>query len=374
MAIIVLYFVILLEVIVLWLPLIFSLLVYFALTFYVAYNGWIWLRKTYHFRYKNIYFLTVFLISISFFISQALHSNLLRWVGFIWLIIFACSLLLFPVLNLIYFINKKRGLKWLGFLSILLYVIVLIFGSYNMWNPVIVKYDVEIESETELADLKIMLVSDIHISETIGPKFTKRLVGLAREIEPDVIFLAGDVIDNSIDPYLEFKLSEILRDLNAPMGVYTVLGNHEYYGGDIPIFIEEMTAINIDVLVDEVINFNDLFYIVGRKDFSDKERLPIDQLTNNLDKNKPIFLIDHQPREFDEVSAAGVDLMVSGHTHKGQIFPGNLITKSIYENHFGYLQKDNLHTVVSSGYGIWGPPFRIGSRSEVVELNVHFKK
>ncbi|MCD8501229.1 MAG: metallophosphoesterase [Bacillaceae bacterium] len=254
----------------------------------------------------------------------------------------------------------------------LIFIGVFIFGSHNMWRPVIVTYDVEINAETDLEDLKIMLVSDIHISETIGPRFTRRLVGLAREIEPDVIFLAGDVIDNSIEPYLKFQLSEILKDLTAPMGVYTVLGNHEYYGGDIPIFIEEMNAINIEVLVDEVVNVDDLFYIVGRKDYSDKERLPIDQLTRDLDKTKPIFLIDHQPREFDQVLSADVALMVSGHTHKGQIFPVNLITKAIYENHYGYLQKDKLHTIVTSGYGIWGPPFRIGSRSEVVEINVTF--
>lgn len=357
-----------------WLGIILSLLLYFALAFYVVYNGWVWLTKTYQFRYKKSYFLVSFLVSISYFLSHVIHSHIVRWVGYIWLIIFAYSLLLFPILNLIYFINKKRGLKWFGFLSIFVFTGVLTFGSYNMWRPVIVTYDVEISGETELEDLKIMLVSDIHISETIGPRFTRRLVSLAREIEPDIIFLAGDVIDNSIEPYFKFQLSEILKDLTAPMGVFTVLGNHEYYGGDIPIFIEEMSAINIETLVDGVVNVDDLFYIVGRKDYSDKERLPIGQLTNDLDKTKPIFLIDHQPREFDEVLAAGVDLIVSGHTHKGQIFPGNLITKAIYENHYGYLQKDNLHTIVTSGYGIWGPQFRIGSRSEVVEINVRFVK
>ncbi|WNF37949.1 metallophosphoesterase [Bacillaceae bacterium IKA-2] len=278
----------------------------------------------------------------------------------------------FPILNLVYYLNKKRGIKWFGFGLIPIYLFILIYGSFNMWNPVVVSYDVELYKETELDELKILLVSDIHISETIRNNFINRLINLSDDVEPDMIFLAGDIIDSSIDPYLKHNIGETLVGLTAPMGVYAVLGNHEYYGNDIPIFIEEMNEIGIQVLVDEVINFNDLFYIVGRKDYSDKDRESIDELTSNLSKEKTIFLIDHQPQEFDEVNVAGVDLMVSGHTHKGQLFPGNLITKAIYENHYGYLIKDDLHTIVSSGFGIWGPPFRIGSRSEVVEINVKF--
>lgn len=314
----------------------------------------------------------MFFVSISFFIGQFVHFQIFNWIGYVWLILLGYGLLIFPIINLIYFLNKKRGLKWFGFGIIAFYLFVFTYGSYNMWNPVVVSYDVEIQKEAEIDELKILLVSDIHISETIGNRFINRLITLSNQVEPDLIFLAGDVLDNSIEPYLKHNIGETLSGLTAPLGVYAVLGNHEYYGNDIPIFIEEMNQINVEVLVDEVFNYNDLFYIIGRKDYSDQERQDIALLTSNLDKTKPIFLIDHQPREFDEVSAAGVDLMVSGHTHKGQMFPGNLITNAIYENHYGLLTKDNLHTIVSSGYGIWGPPFRIGSRSEVVEIHVKF--
>lgn len=321
---------------------------------------------------KKTYFIVMFLISISFFLSQFVHFNVISWLGHIWLVIFWYSLIIFPILNLVYYLNKKRGIKWFGFCMISFYLFVLMYGSFNMWNPVVVHYDVELHKETELDELKILMVSDIHISETIGNKFINRLINLSDEVEPDIIFLSGDVLDSSIDPYLKHKIGETLAGLTAPMGVYAVLGNHEYYGGNIPLFIEEMNEINVQVLVDEFVNVDDLFYIVGRKDYSDRDRESIDLLTNNLNKERPIFLIDHQPREYDEVSAAEVDLMVSGHTHKGQLFPANLITKAIYENHYGYLIKDDLHTIVSSGFGIWGPPFRIGSRSEVVEINVKF--
>ncbi|MGO4886235.1 metallophosphoesterase [Anaerobacillus sp. MEB173] len=348
------------------------LFIYFILSFYVAYNGWAWLKKVYGFRYKKTYFLVMFFISISFFLTRMIVVPGLSWVAYGWLVMFAYGLVLFPVMNLIYFLTKKRAIKWLGFGVLSFYLFVFIYGSYNMWNPVVVSYDIEIEKETELDELKVLLISDIHLSETIGNRFLNKLINLSNEVEPDIIFLAGDVIDNSIEPYLKHNMGEILSGLHAPMGVYAVLGNHEYYGGDIPIFMDEMNDINVDVLVDEVTSVEDLFYIVGRKDYSVRDRENIADLTIDLNQDMPVFLIDHQPRQYDEVAAAGVDLMVSGHTHKGQLFPANLITKSMYENHHGHLQKEQLHTIVSSGFGIWGPPFRIGSRSEIVEINVRF--
>jgi uncharacterized protein len=351
---------------------IFSLLIYLLLSFYIAYNGWVWLNKTYQFTYKKTYFISVFFFSITFFLSRIVDFHAFTWIGSIWLIIFGYGLVLFPIINLIYFLNKKRGVKWYGIGILSFYLFVFIYGSFNMWSPVVVSYEVEIHKETELENLKILLVSDIHINETIGNRFVSRLISLSKNVEPDIIFLAGDILDNSIDPYLKHNIGETLAGLTAPMGVYAVLGNHEYYGRDIPKFIEEMNQIDVQVLVDEVTNLDDLFYIVGRKDFSDRERESIDMLTKDLNKEKPIFLIDHQPRDFTEVNAAGVDLMVSGHTHKGQLFPGNLVTQAIYENHYGYYVKENLHTIVSSGFGIWGPPFRLGSRSEVVEININF--
>ncbi|WP_100373029.1 metallophosphoesterase [Bacillus sp. FJAT-45037] len=348
------------------------LFIYFALTFYTAFNGWIWLKKSFGFRFKRTYFIALFFISSSYFIAEMFSIPGLRWIGYIWLVVFGYSLILFPLLNILYFLIKKRGIKWFGYGVIAFYLFVFTFGSINMWNPVVVSYDIEVAKETEINELKILMISDIHISETIGPQTITNLIDLSKEVEPDLILLAGDVIDSSIEPYYTHNLGEIMSGLTAPMGVYAVLGNHEYYGDDIPTFIKEMNEIDIEVLTDEVTTIDDLFYIVGRKDYSDRERVHIAELTEELDHDKPIFLIDHQPREFDEVHAAGVDLMVSGHTHKGQLFPANLITNAIYENHYGHLQLDELHTIVSSGYGIWGPPFRIGSRSEVVEINVSF--
>lgn len=87
---------------------------------------------------------------------------------------------------------------------------------------------------------------------------------------------------------------------------------------------------------------------------------------------KPVILLEHQPYELSIAQQLGVDLMVSGHTHHGQVFPGNLITKAIYENDWGYVKNGDMHSIVTSGFGFWGPPIRIGTRSELISIRVQF--
>ncbi|MEH7388549.1 metallophosphoesterase, partial [Bacillus sp. JJ1521] len=115
-------------------------------------------------------------------------------------------------------------------------------------------------------------------------------------------------------------------------------------------------------------------YIIGRNDETDKNRVEIRNLVSSLDSSKPLIMLDHQPNELDAAEANEIDLILSGHTHRGQVFPGNLITGMLYENDYGILKKGDLHSIVSSGFGTWGPPLRLGTRSEVVLINVEFKK
>ncbi|MDD3364709.1 MAG: metallophosphoesterase, partial [Syntrophomonas sp.] len=120
------------------------------------------------------------------------------------------------------------------------------------------------------------------------------------------------------------------------------------------------------------------FYVVGRDDasrhrFNGSERLELSTLMADLDKNKlPIMLMDHEPFNLDVSEKEGVDLQFSGHTHLGQLFPNNYITRAIYEQDWGYLRKNNFQAIVSCGFGTWGPPIRIGNRPEIVNVLVHF--
>ena len=132
-----------------------------------------------------------------------------------------------------------------------------------------------------------------------------------------------------------------------------------------------MDKVGIQFLLDEAVLINDQYYLVGRKDLAEGNRETTASLLKDLDKTKPIIMLDHQPRELKEAEKAGVDILLSGHTHKGQLAPANLVTEILFENDGGYLKKQNLHSFVSSGFGTWGPPLRIGSRSEVMVININ---
>ncbi|HWI54984.1 MAG TPA: metallophosphoesterase, partial [Desulfobacteria bacterium] len=122
----------------------------------------------------------------------------------------------------------------------------------------------------------------------------------------------------------------------------------------------------------------DSFYIVGRDDksgsrFTGHKRKNLQDIISAVDRSLPVIVMDHQPTNLGETERAGVDLQVSGHTHRGQLFPNHLITRRIYEVDYGYLRKGNLNVIVSSGYGTWGPPIRVGSVAEIVDINVEFR-
>jgi predicted MPP superfamily phosphohydrolase len=201
---------------------------------------------------------------------------------------------------------------------------------------------------------------------------------MLKSINPDMVLLLGDIIDGEIGPVLRGDLLQYFTCPKCGDGLYAITGNHEYIGGGnrtIP-YIESK---GIRVLKDEIITLNGGIQLVGRIDkdasrFYGKARLPLSELMKHADTTKPVILLDHQPFHIDESLSNGVDLQLSGHTHNGQMWPLNYLTKLIYDVSYGYLKKGNTHIIVSSGYGLWGPRVRSGSRSEVLMINITFKK
>lgn len=216
---------------------------------------------------------------------------------------------------------------------------------------------------------KIVMVSDIHLGYTITKKDLKKFVELINSQNPDLVLIAGDLVDRSIRPLIEEKMHEELNLLKTKLGVYAILGNHEYINNlkQSKEFIENTT---INLLRDTSVTINDELVIIGRDDRMNSGRKSIQELTENVDKEKILILMDHQPHNLEEAERAGIDLQLSGHTHHGQMWPVNLITKLIYELSFGYLKKGNTHYYVSSGLGIWGPRLRLGSQSEIVVITI----
>lgn len=175
------------------------------------------------------------------------------------------------------------------------------------------------------------------------------------------------------------NMGDTLKKIHAPLGVYASPGNHDYMGGNLDMLVESLNKSGIRMLADETLRVGNSFYVVGRNDasgsrYSGEPRKDINELLAGVDKTLPIILLDHQPIELDKADASGADIQFSGHTHRGQLYPNQFITGRIFELDWGYLKKGNLNAIVSSGIGTWGPPIRIGSRSEIVNVKVNFSE
>ncbi|WP_312470841.1 metallophosphoesterase [Neobacillus sp.] len=358
----------------------FIIIVYSVFSFYIAWNGWIWLHTAFGLEDTWIYGLIVGIISYSYVIGHFLKRvPLFKIIGSYWLGLFQYAILFLPLANLVAFILDFAGLLsttviiCIGAVVLAIFILLFSYGTFNAYNPIVRSFSIVIpKCVNDRSHLKIAMASDMHFGRLSGLAHVRRLVREVNKLKPDIILLPGDIIDDDPEPFLQKKMGDVLQKLSAPLGVFGVLGNHEYYGGEIPRFLKEMERIGISILLDQVILIDNLFYLAGRKDKTDINRLSIENLLADIDPSFPLIMMDHQPAEIKQAEKHHVDLLLSGHTHRGQMAPNHLITRRIFELDWGYLQKNQLHTIVSSGFGFWGPPLRIGSRSEIIQIDITF--
>lgn len=370
------------------------LLIFGLVNGYIGWNGWEYLSTLLNLEHALPYGIIVGILSFSWILGRlGQHSASpirqmaysLKYFGSYWFAVMQYSLIILPLADLIVWlltlasVEYKTAVASVGTVAFILLASILIRGAWNAWTPIVRTYKLTIPKQAgSFQKLRIGVASDIHLGTVVGNKHLERLVRHMEEMKPDLILLPGDVIDDSIDPFIRRNMAATMSKLKAPLGVYAVLGNHEYIGGHIEQYIAEMNAIGIRVLLDENILIQDSFYIIGRKDLaarsSDPEgRLPISELTATVNKALPLIMMDHQPSDLEQAALNGIDLSLSGHTHRGQMAPNHLITRRIFELDWGYKLKGSLHTIVSSGFGSWGPPIRLGSRSEIIQVELEFK-
>lgn len=288
---------------------------------------------------------------------------------------------------------SKRGYFINGIICLIIISSLCIYGIINAHKIHSTFYDININKSNYKSDMKVVLVSDLHIGYSIGIKDISNMVNLINKENADLVIIAGDIYDNNFDGIQNpDEMIRILKSIKSKNGVYAVYGNHDvnektlagftFNYNEKKISLPEMDNLleksNIKLLRDETVLINDSLYLIGRRDASKpgdvKSRKSIEELIENIDKEKPIFLIDHQPRELKKISNNGVDLDLSGHTHGGQLFPLNIIMKLMWKNGNGYKKYNNMNSVVTSGVGLYGPNMRIGTKAEVVTINVHFNK
>lgn len=356
------------------------LLLYGVLVFYIGWSGWSWIKPLVSTRFKLLYILALIFLAISFILGR-IFSNIsfLSIIGAYWMAAFSLLILLLPVIHISLWLFRLTPLprhhtqKWAGVFTLVMLVSLLSYGSFNAYSPVVREYDLQIDKKVEgLEHLKIVMAADMHYGILSGASHAERMVEEINALKPDIVLFPGDIIDDDLDAYLDRGIDQILSHIEAPYGVYASLGNHDKLDGPIENLIEALERSNMQVLYDETITLEGKLTLVGRKDRTEPDRAELAQLIANTDPVLPLIMLDHQPYDLDIAEQNGIDLMVSGHTHRGQIAPAHLITNALYENDWGYLQKGSFHSVVTSGYGFWGPPIRLGSRSEIVQINVSF--
>lgn len=347
------------------------LALYSAITFYIGWCLKKWLQSINVYRWPAIYWSILFLISFSPMFGMSMEVfSFLRPVGYFWMFFLEYGLLVCIGAQLLMLIPKFRNVKIVGSVSVAMIAVLFVAGLYYAYTPTVRELTIEIEKEGE--PLRVVMASDFHLGMLSGKKHLSRFVQLSNEAEPDIVLLSGDIIDDDPKWYIDQNMQEEMLKLEATYGIYGAVGNHEYYGGKMDEFLTEMEKSNVRMLLDETVLIDDSFYLTGREDLTNEKRLPLSELKpENIEK--PWFVINHTPLELAEMAKEKVDLMVFGHTHKGQLWPNEYITSLLYELDYGHKQFDEMHAVVSSGFGFWGPPMRIGSQAELWVIDVKFK-
>lgn len=307
----------------------------------------------------------------------SLLSTILIWIGAFWLgfmvyflLFSALTDLLSLIIRVFHFPLLSPSVKQLLFYSVLLASsLLIVIGHFNARFPRVKHLDLHLPVSKQV---KMVMLSDVHLGTLVGPNRINYIVNRINELNPDIVVFAGDVIDEDVGPVIRQNLGNALTEIKAPLGVYAITGNHEYIGGA-KSAVEYLQNHGIKVLRDTSVLIDDNFYLIGREDresnrFSNVVRKPLTDITKGLMPNKAKILLDHQPFELNKAVEAGIDLSLSGHTHHGQLWPFNFITKAVFENSFGYLKKGSTQFYVSCGAGTWGPPIRTSSRAEIVEL------
>lgn len=301
---------------------------------------------------------------------------------------YAYGLMLFLVRDGVFLLGKLLkikgdfdGMKLLSTSSVMITVLSLalvVYGTVHAGNIKMVSYEVDSYSESFPEKMKIVLLSDLHLGAVGSESRLPEIIKKVQAEEPDLVLLPGDIFDDDFmllrDPE---KAKKLFQEVESTYGIYASLGNHDG-GKTYPKMLQFLEESGITVLQEEHQVVADSFVILGRLDpspiggFGGKERKETKELLSSLPEDLPVIVLDHTPSHVEQYGKE-VDLVVSGHTHKGQIFPFHLGTNLLFEVDYGLYQRNEEAPVyiVTSGAGTWGPPMRVGTNSEIVSITLH---
>lgn len=282
---------------------------------------------------------------------------------------------------------KKRKIYYAGVTAIIITIVYMSWGWYqahNVWQK-----DYTIHTDKAVGSIKLALIADSHTGTTFdGEGFAEHVKAIQAQ-DPDAVLIAGDFVDDDTSLIDMKKCCEALGTLDTKYGVYYVFGNHDkgYYaserrGYDGDDIIAELEKNGVAVLQDETVVLGDSFYIIGRQDLSEVtdrggSRADIEDLVKDLDDDKYQIVMDHQPADYANEKASGVDLVLSGHTHGGQLFLIKLFQEITgmggNDQIYGLENIDGSDFIVTSGISDWAIKFKTGCRSEYVIIDIQGK-
>ena len=358
-----------------------------------------------------IYFFVVFSILIAFMAPASGFRRFMKLLSNYWLGVLVYTimtvgiadglrlLIKYPLKNVAFpgreLLFSNVGTAVVGAVCAVIITTVSIYGMIHAGNIQTTKYDISIDKKAgKLDSLNVVLIADLHLGYNIGCRHMEKMVEKINAQNPDLVVVAGDIFDNEYEALENpHRLAAILRGIQSKYGVYACYGNHDIqekilagftFGGkekkESSVKMDEfLEKSGITLLRDEYVLIDDSFHLYGRPDYErpgrgiDERKSP-QEITEDLDLSLPVLVIDHEPRELQELADAGVDADLCGHTHDGQLFPGNLTIKLMWENACGYLKKGNMHSIVTSGVGLFGPNMRVGTKSEICDIMMHFNR
>jgi uncharacterized protein len=371
------------------------LALYGLMGFYLGRRGWSTLGKPLQGIYRKVYWMFFGVLILSFPLAEVGQQYLPEGTGQ-WLTVWGWYAMLAVVylFLILLIVDSVRVLdKWVHFLPnkirgntkmpktiatflLILVTLTLIFGTWNARNPVVTKYELTLDKDTPLKELRVAMVSDLHFGEVIDENRLFRMVELMDQLQPDLILIAGDLTDGSLSKEAGANLLSTLKQMNAKYGIYAVPGNHDRWVNRDVELVRSFEERGIQFLMDEQVKVENAFYVIGRNDPGHNRaqgRKALEDVLQGVDTSLPLLLLDHQPIDLQIAEKNAIDVQFSGHTHRGQIFPSSLITGYLYDLDWGLLTRGSYNLIVSLGYGTWGPPLRIGTQPEVVYLTLKFR-
>ncbi|MGN0108129.1 MAG: metallophosphoesterase [Hominilimicola sp.] len=354
-----------------------------------------------------LYALFALAVLIGFFMPSGTVKRMITMTGNYWLGVMLYALLVIVTADIIRLILKhckrinheklfsKKAHIINGAVCLVIIASVSVYGAVNASVIRTQNYEITVNKKAEnVSSLNAVLIADMHMGYNIGCRQMQQMADKINALNPDIVLIAGDIFDNEYDA-LENpdELIGILKSIKSKYGIYACYGNHDISEKILAGFTfshknnkEKVSDIRMDeflekadihLLKDEYVLIDNSFYVYGRPDAERPgrgvgERKTPEHITENLDMSKPILVLDHEPSELQELADAGVDVDLCGHTHDGQMFPGNLTINLFWENACGYLKKGNMHNIVTSGVGLFGPNMRVGTAAEICSIKINF--